>query len=466
MRIFIDCTDTYRSELNTGIQRVVRNIVNHAENTGNALGVQCIPVTLGLNNYTQVKYLRYGLNKRFAFRLRAKTNNYYSKITRLIAKFVPSPKLKHFITASKHDFSLAKIIVYAISPLILAWRFVRHRPSTHESLTSFYAQPRSGDILLLLDSVWNYDFNQVASKAKDAGATIFVIIYDIIPLSHPQFVDQRNVSNFETCLPKLYDCVDGFICISNYTKETLQNYLSKQSYACNLNAKYFDFFHLGAELDVIDKRERIRTAITKPFNSGLPVYLSVGTIEPRKNHAYLLKVFDLLWTEGSHVNLVIIGRIGWLCDEVLIAIRSHPKYGIHLFFIDDATDRELEHAYLNAKALLFPAIVEGFGLPLIEAQMKGLPVFASDIPVFREVAGSSAAYFDNTDPKILASMLKEYERSGIFPADGPASFTWLNWPQSTEQLLTRVLAQYSLKQKQELSTDNPAGERNFPAEHF
>jgi hypothetical protein len=57
-------------------------------------------------------------------------------------------------------------------------------------------------------------------------------------------------------------------------------------------------------------------------------------------------------------------------------------------------------------------------------------------------------------------MLTEYERSGIFPADGPARFTWPNWPQSTKELLTRLLEQYSLKQKQGLSTDNPAGERN------
>ncbi|MES2536574.1 MAG: glycosyltransferase family 1 protein [Pseudomonadota bacterium] len=434
MRIYIDCTDTYHSDLNTGIQRVVRNLVNHSKEAGNALGVECIPVMIVGDGYVPVQQLQYDFKKRSAFRLRARLNDYYLQTMRAIAKRSPSAAFNRFILASKHEFGLTRLVVQTLWPLSRMLRWRQRSPATEIRL-----RPGQGDVLLLVDSLWNYNFLDTANIAKRDGAKVIALIYDIIPISHPQLVDARNRINFEACFPTLYSCADGYLCISDYTRKTLVDYFRSQPYCTGLDAKGFDFFHLGAELDAIDAKGAVRTGFRETFESDSLAYLMVGTIEPRKNHVYLLRVFEQLWAEGSKASLVIVGRIGWLCDDVVTAIRTHPQFGNRLFFFSDASDAELDYCYAHADALLFPAIIEGFGLPLIEAQKKGLPVFASDIPVFREVAGDSVAYFDHSDPATLALMLQEHERTGIFPAKGPAGFTWPDWAASTSQMLTRLL---------------------------
>src|SRR5690606_41798773 len=133
-----------------------------------------------------------------------------------------------------------------------------------------------------------------------------------------------------------------------------------------------------------------------------PLDLMVITIEPHKNHVYLLDAFDLLWAENTDAALCFVGKIGWKNEHLIERIRRHPQLGKRLFMWNDLNDRELEYCYLNPRSLLFPSHVEGFGLPLVEAMQRKLPVMASDIPVFREIGGDAMAYFELSDPDNLA----------------------------------------------------------------
>ena len=165
----------------------------------------------------------------------------------------------------------------------------------------------------------------------------------------------------------------------------------------------------------------------------------VSTIEPRKNHVYLLDAFDLLWAENTDAALCFVGKIGWKNEQLIERIRRHPQLGKRLFMWNDLNDRELEYCYLNARSLLFPSHVEGFGLPLVEAMQRKLPVMASDIPVFREIGGDAMAYFELSDPANLARLVRHYESSGAFPVEGDMSqWKWLTWKESTGQLISRV----------------------------
>ena len=108
---------------------------------------------------------------------------------------------------------------------------------------------------------------------------------------------------------------------------------------------------------------------------------------------------------------------------------------------NDLSDTELEYCYLNSRSLVLPSYVEGFGLPLVEAMQRGLPAMASDIPVFREVGGDFIAYFDLEKPETLAALIRHYEESGEFPASKKVKdWSWLNWEDSAEQLLTRIVS--------------------------
>lgn len=443
MRVFVDCTDTHRCGFNTGIQRVVRNIVNHCAAIGGALDMTCQPVILVDGHYTPISVIEHGRAKQRKFALRSAANKSYSIFVRKLAALLPLA-WQRFLTGTKHEPSLARIIVFLLSPLAWVWRMVR-RSSAHSPAALPTVQFREGDVLLLADCVWNYSPWAAVHAARVAGARVAAVVYDIIPVTHGQFFASSSRECFVAALPPLFEHADTFLCISVYTEAQLRAFYETQLYSRTLGLKKFDTFTLGVELDTLDAQGHIRTKILSVFSPDRPVYLAVGTLEPRKNHAYLLAVFQELWNEGSTAALLIVGRVGWMCEEMLEAIRCHPRVGRQLFFMDDVGDTELDYCYTHARALLFPAIVEGFGLPIIEALHKGLPVFASDIPVFHEVGGTHVAYFDQTAPASLVSLLRAYEATGVYPASLPVGFTWLDWSQSTAELLTRLAALTSLE---------------------
>ncbi len=438
MRIFIDCTYTYTNCLNTGIERVVRNIANHCTTIEGLAGMICQPVILVDGRYTPIASIEHSKAKQRKFALRSAANKGYSLFVRKLAALLPRV-WQRFLTGTKHEPSLARFIVFLLAPLAWGWRTAR-RILVHSPSALPWVQFREGDILLLADSVWKYSPWAAVTAARAAGTRVAAIVYDIIPVTHGQFFAPSSRESFAAALPLLFERADTFLCISAYTELQLRTYYAAQPYSRTLGPKKFGTFTLGVELDTLDPRGRIRTEILSVFSANRPVYLMVGTLEPRKNHAYLLQVFQALWNEGSPAALLIVGRVGWMCAELLDAIRSHPRTGRQLFFMDDVSDTELDYCYVHARALLFPAIVEGFGLPIIEAMHKGLPVFASDIPVFHEVGGEYVAYFDHTAPASLANLLQAYETTGTYPARTLAGFTWPDWSQCTTELLTQLAA--------------------------
>jgi alpha-1,2-rhamnosyltransferase len=163
---------------------------------------------------------------------------------------------------------------------------------------------------------------------------------------------------------------------------------------------------------------KISQNIKKP--NGFDVkdfYLMVGTVEPRKNHLLVLEAFHKIWKENQDFpNLVIAGRFGWKYQSVLDFIMGSPFKDKKLFFIESPPDEELEFLYQNAKALIMASIREGFGLPIVEAMAKHKPILASDIEVFKEVAGDYPIYFDPYSTDSLIDAIKSFETGAIKPS--------------------------------------------------
>jgi glycosyltransferase involved in cell wall biosynthesis len=161
----------------------------------------------------------------------------------------------------------------------------------------------------------------------------------------------------------------------------------------------------------------------------------VGTIEPRKSHAQVLDAFELLWQRGSDAMLVIVGRPGWMTAAFVARLRAHPEAGKRLLWIEDATDEMLERLYESCSALILASRGEGFGLPLVEAAQRGLPIIARDLPVFREVARDHAFYFADDAPQALAQSIEAWlalREKGTHPLSRGMPF--LTWAQSAAQL--------------------------------
>ena len=169
-------------------------------------------------------------------------------------------------------------------------------------------------------------------------------------------------------------------------------------------------------------------------------FLVVGTVEPRKGHAQCLAAFEELWAAGKDIDLVVVGKQGWMVDDLAERMRNHAEAGKRLHWFSKASDADLNALYEKCTALLAMSQDEGFGLPLIEAAKHGLPIIARDILVFREIAGEHAAYFSGSRGSDFASALSAWiDRHGRGDVPASAGMPWLTWAGSAERLVDVVL---------------------------
>lgn len=141
-----------------------------------------------------------------------------------------------------------------------------------------------------------------------------------------------------------------------------------------------------------------------------PYFVVLGTIEPRKNHLLLLNVWrELVQRFGTAVpHLVVIGQRGWECENVVDLLERCEPLKPFVHEIAACSDSDLARYLKHARALLFPTFVEGYGMPLVEALMLGTPVVASDLAVFREIAGKVPDYLCTIDGPGWMQAVMEY----------------------------------------------------------
>ena len=277
------------------------------------------------------------------------------------------------------------------------------------------------------------------TQMRHHGVQVQFVIYDLlVVLQSHNF--QSGSSEWISRWLEIITKFDGAVCISKSVAIELFDWLQiyGQPRYQPLNIGYF---HLGANITINHLVESKTTdnLVLSEINSR-QTFLMVGTIEPRKAHAQALEAFQQLWTQGTDINLVILGRKGWMTDVLIQKIINHPQNGKKLFWLNNVSDEYLEKIYSATTCLIAASEGEGFGLPLIEAARHNLPIIARDIPVFREVAAEHAFYFSGFSSDALACAITDWialEKLDKTPKS--SKMTWLTWKQSTKNLLDLVL---------------------------
>ncbi|HEY8162097.1 MAG TPA: glycosyltransferase family 1 protein [Methylocystis sp.] len=142
--------------------------------------------------------------------------------------------------------------------------------------------------------------------------------------------------------------------------------------------------------------------------SDAAYFIVCGTIEPRKNHLLLLNVWRELAKNGAAPKLVIVGKRGWLNENVVDAMMRSPSLRANVIEAGGLSTPGLRRLMAGARALLMPSFGEGFGLPLAEALVAGAPVIASDIEVFREVGGDAPDFLHPLDGLGWLQAIRDY----------------------------------------------------------
>ncbi len=415
-RVFIDCTWTHLAGRDTGIQRVVRNICEECGQVGRDLGVRAVPAVLEGRGFWGVRQAG------------PEPRRPESPVRALLQKSCFRSTVLLHVAFPRHP-RIAQAFVRSAGKLLLS-------PLTWQSRKERVVW-REGDVLILLDGMWNLDLRDALKEARGAGARVVAVIHDLIPLTHRQFCGKAHTLAVEAGFRDLCENVDAFLAISDTVRAEVERYLQSDSTLRGARSTPVDFFHLGCDFH----KRRAIGSVRDEARQAAGGYLTVGTLLRRKNYAVLLDAFERVWETRPEARLCIVGAREWGGGDVRRRVLRHPQYRKRLFMFHDLSDAELGYCYSRARAVILPSLVEGFGLPLVEALHQGAPVFASDIPVFREIGGEHCVFFDATRPESLARIVVDYEAGGRLPVHrSPKEFQWIDWTESCRSLLNKALA--------------------------
>ena len=253
---------------------------------------------------------------------------------------------------------------------------------------------------------------------RQAGGRLGVILYDIIAEEHPEYLKPRDARLFSKWLRSIVH-FDGIYAISLATEEAFRAWLKRTGIDTNAQIGHF---HLGANFKKIQEK----TCNFLPAQiTACPFFLQVSTLEPRKGYEQLLSSFDVLWASGLDVNLVIVGRRGWMMSKFVRRLKNHPALNKNLFWFARASDDELRSLYKQATGVVVASEAEGFGLSVAEGLWHGKPVIARDIPVFREIGNDGLIYFSGKSPEAIANAVRiVLNRDPALSITKPRTLTW------------------------------------------
>ena len=292
-------------------------------------------------------------------------------------------------------------------------------------------------ILFDIDSVWAnpYCRTDFYPALKEKGAKIATFVHDVIPVTDPQYCGEGTVFKFLGYLGAILQYDDLILTSTQSTVNEIEN-LEKR---LGIERKPSAATWLGAEFG---KNNEALGSINSEIKAlaGEKYVLCVGTIEPRKNQTYILDAFEKELFE-TDIKCVFAGREGWNVSSLVERMKKLPEFNEKFFWFSGLDDANINYLYEHAFLMAFPTINEGFGLPIVEALQRGVPVIAHDKPVLKEVGGDYCRYFSIEETDEFISLVKYY-------SDHPDEYNkWkqdlktyqpVSWKKTAENMLTAL----------------------------
>ncbi|MBU1213224.1 MAG: glycosyltransferase family 4 protein [Alphaproteobacteria bacterium] len=256
------------------------------------------------------------------------------------------------------------------------------------SSPGFAGMPRDALYLNVAQHAFEYPrFFRWLDERPDVK-TVF-LVHDLLPLDYPEYFRSGYKDRFEQRTRTILERASAIITTSHAVKDRLRREFARRQRPC-------------VAIHVEPLPSQLPTAMSVPVEDPhlreQPYFVILGTIEPRKNHLLLLNVWRRIAEETAHPpRLVIVGNRGWENEQVVDILERSTLVKPHVIECSGLDDVGLVRLLANSRGLLMPSFAEGYGLPIVEALTLGVPVVATDIAVFNEVAQGRAVMRHPTD---------------------------------------------------------------------
>jgi glycosyltransferase involved in cell wall biosynthesis len=298
-----------------------------------------------------------------------------------------------------------------------------------DTLEAFWLDPPA-DLEARLGSPDIVHSNNFFCPTSLRRARVVYTLHDLAFAEHPEWTTEAN---WRTCFEGVFDasvCADHIVAVSNYTR---QQFLAIFPY------------YPAERVSVVYEASRFAGPTGDPPPAQLEhlrnrqFWLAVGTHEPRKNHPRLLQAYARLKAAGETSDpLVLVGGSGWLMGDLSALVESlQLTNDVQLLgYVDDAC---LQWLYENCIAFCYPSLLEGFGLPVVEAMSLGSAVLTSSVASLPEVVGDAGILVDPLDVDAIyagmRSLAMDEGSLGRLRSRALARAAQFSWPRAADQIL-------------------------------
>lgn len=249
--------------------------------------------------------------------------------------------------------------------------------------------------LLLPEVIYGAAASELMSYARKHGLRIAAIFHDAIPLSHPHLVrSEAAKGHFEYM--RALSCADIVLAVSNEVAREFRSFVT------NNNLEITGLEVCGEPAEILDAQR-----ITEPMSNGRDAVhiLCVSTLEPRKNHKLLLQAFESVCMAHAELDLHLhlIGDSYMGASEIADCVAAHARKNPKIQWHRRVESQRLHELYRNADFTVYPSLIEGFGLPIMESLWFGKPCICANFGVMAENAsGGGCLMLNVNDPRELS----------------------------------------------------------------